>query len=250
MRVSLSWALQGGTAVRRTEVAIIADVLRASTVIVAALERGAKVVKPTSSIAHALELGKQHDTLLIGERQCQKVDGFDFGNSPTEIWRADLSGRALIFTSTNFPRAYESAREASVRVVGALTNLTAVTKYAYEVARKRGLDIRLVLAGNDGTDSEEDIAFAGASAMMLDDLQVEATEEVVHATESVRSTGAVKLARNSLHARELVALGFEEDVGFACQQDVVSVVPVGTENGIVSHAERSARYELKQQNES
>ena len=63
---------------------VVIDVLRASSTIVTALANGIKEVVPVTSKKEALKLQRQ-DFLIAGEQDGVKLDGFDLGNSPTEL---------------------------------------------------------------------------------------------------------------------------------------------------------------------
>lgn len=68
------------------DVCVVIDVLRASSVEAHLFMCGAAHVIPQSSIEDTLQTKKvDPDVLLIGERKGIKYDGFDFGNSPTEL---------------------------------------------------------------------------------------------------------------------------------------------------------------------
>nr|MDA3861126.1 2-phosphosulfolactate phosphatase [Melioribacteraceae bacterium] len=61
---------------------VVIDVLRATSVIIKALDVGAKKVIPVGSIDFAMKIsGNSHggQTLLCGERNTQIIDGFDLG---------------------------------------------------------------------------------------------------------------------------------------------------------------------------
>ena len=80
-------------------VAVVIDVLRATTTVISALHAGAKCVVPLLEIEETFHLKrkilegsdprfvpepKEADLLLGGERQGKRIDGFDLGNSPQE----------------------------------------------------------------------------------------------------------------------------------------------------------------------
>src|SRR5262245_9024917 len=89
-------------------VAVVIDVLRASTTIVQALAAGALAVIPCSEVDEAERLAARFrpgTALLGGERKGVRIAGFDLGNSPGEYTPAVLRGKTLIFTTTNGTRA-------------------------------------------------------------------------------------------------------------------------------------------------
>src|SRR4051794_33913597 len=68
-------------------VAVVLDVLRATTTMIHALAAGCVAVRPCGTIeeARALAESLSLSVLLIGERDGLKVAGFDLGNSPEEF---------------------------------------------------------------------------------------------------------------------------------------------------------------------
>ena len=66
----------------------VIDILRATTVMCAALAHGAKALIPVASTEEALRLAQtigSDDLLLAGERNCLRIPGFQLGNSPLEL---------------------------------------------------------------------------------------------------------------------------------------------------------------------
>jgi 2-phosphosulfolactate phosphatase len=96
------------TAAREASVVVV-DAFRASTTITVLVKKGARVV-PVASIEEAASyIGADY---RIGERGNAKVQGFDFGNSPTETEASELplDGATLVLSTTNGTRVIEAAR--------------------------------------------------------------------------------------------------------------------------------------------
>jgi 2-phosphosulfolactate phosphatase len=67
-------------------ICVVFDVLRASSVECHLHLVGAKKVFPQESVEETLEMKKKNkDAILLGERDGEKIEGFDFGNSQSEI---------------------------------------------------------------------------------------------------------------------------------------------------------------------
>lgn len=83
-------------------VCVVIDVLRAFTTASVAFLQGAKEIIFVSNIEEALALKKANPQyLLMGELSGKKIDGFDFGNSPKEIERANIKGCTLVQRTTS-----------------------------------------------------------------------------------------------------------------------------------------------------
>src|SRR5207244_1214991 len=83
-----------------TPVAVVVDVIRASSTIVQALAAGYRRVLCCREIDEARELrAKLPEAVVGGERYGVKVDGFDVGGSPREF--VEPRAETLIYSSTN-----------------------------------------------------------------------------------------------------------------------------------------------------
>ena len=111
-------------------VTVIIDVFRAFSVECYAVDAGAARIIATSDVGEAFRLQKQYkNSVLVGERDEKKIDGFNFGNSPTEILKSDLSGKTVIHTTTAGTRGLINAVNADIILTGSLVNAHAVAAY-------------------------------------------------------------------------------------------------------------------------
>ena len=142
-------------------IAVIIDVLRASSTIVTALHNGAKSVIPCGTPEAAKKIRTESsscDVLLGGERGGVVIEGFDCGNSPTEYAAARVAGKTIAFTTTNGTRALLKAAAAETILIGAFVNRKSLIDRLNNDRRP----IHLVCAGTDGAITGEDVLFAGA----------------------------------------------------------------------------------------
>jgi 2-phosphosulfolactate phosphatase len=111
-------------------VAVVIDVFRAFSVECYAFDAGAAQIIATSEVEPALKLKEAYkNSLLIGERNERKIDGFDFGNSPTEILKADLNGKTIIHTTTAGTQGLICAENAETVITGSFVNCGAIVRY-------------------------------------------------------------------------------------------------------------------------
>lgn len=209
----------------RGRVAVVIDVLRATTTITVALENGAGAVVPVGSVdAARLVAHDRAGALLCGERGGVRPEGFDLGNSPAEYSRERVGGRDLVLTTTNGTRALHMCSGADTVLAGSVVNLGAVC----EALDGLGVDAVLVCSGTDRRVSLEDCLCAGLMAQRLggrfelDDsvrLMESAANDLVE-----RCAGVEGAVRASFHARRLVDLGFGEDVRDCAMPDRVDCV--------------------------
>src|SRR5262245_51883162 len=147
-------------------VAVVIDVLRATTTIVHALVAGCSAVRPCAEIDEAQTLAgsmRAGRVLLAGERGGAPLPGFDLGNSPAEYTPKTCKGCTLVLTTTNGTRALIRAAEAERALVAAFVNYSAVC----EQLRQDPRPVHIVCAGTEGEVALEDTLLAGA---IVDDL--------------------------------------------------------------------------------
>lgn len=133
MRIKMLELLSG--AQQATGVAVVIDVFRACSVACYAFAGGVERILPVDSVEDARALRDAHpEYLLAGERHCLKLDGFDFGNSPSEIKNADLAGKTLVHATSAGTRGLFAAMEGADRVLTcAFPNMTATAQAILEM---------------------------------------------------------------------------------------------------------------------
>jgi 2-phosphosulfolactate phosphatase len=146
-------------AARATGVTVIIDVFRAFSVACYAYDSGASRIIATDDAEKAFALKKSyHNTALVGERNEKKIEGFDFGNSPTEIIKENLTGKTVIQTTTAGTAGLVNAINAELLITGSIVNAGAVVRFIKALKSKH---ISLVAMGYRGRISaEEDLLCA------------------------------------------------------------------------------------------
>lgn len=82
--------------------AIVIDVIRAFTTAAIAFEQGVEKIIFVSDSNEAFELKQSEPSLLImGEEDGLPPEGYDLGNSPWQVSRADLRGRTLVHRTSS-----------------------------------------------------------------------------------------------------------------------------------------------------
>src|SRR5664280_2937843 len=128
MKVEIAEFVEGARNARG--IAVIIDVFRAFSVACYAIDAGAVKIIATSEISSAFKLKKKYkNSVLVGERDEKKIEGFDFGNSPTEVIREDLSGKTVIHTTTAGTQGLTNAFNADAILTGSFVNAGAVVRY-------------------------------------------------------------------------------------------------------------------------
>jgi 2-phosphosulfolactate phosphatase len=211
-------------------VAVVVDVLRATTSMVHALAAGAVSVRPVTSIDEArsvadeLRAGEMRKILLAGERGGKPIDGFELGNSPREFTATRCRGRTVVMTTTNGTGALVRAADSHRVIVGAFVNFSAVCEWL------RGTEepMNVVCAGSGGAASLEDTLFAGALVDVFCDVcELELNDGGRLAWDCFENHGLV--LRDSLGLSDagklLTAMGYQSDLDAAAAIDKFAIVP-------------------------
>ncbi|NSW94314.1 MAG: 2-phosphosulfolactate phosphatase [Bacteroidales bacterium] len=110
--------------------AVIIDVFRAFSVACYIIDGGAARLIVTGTPEQAFKIkGKYRNSILAGERNEKKIEGFDLGNSPTEIIKTPLEGKTVILTTTAGTQGLINAVNADSIITGSLVNATAVAQF-------------------------------------------------------------------------------------------------------------------------
>jgi 2-phosphosulfolactate phosphatase len=197
-------------------VAVVVDVMRATSTIAQALASGYERVLCCREIAEARSLREElGDAAVVGgERNATLVDGFDLGASPRDY----LEPRAAtaIVTTTNGTRAIVAAAESSkVVVLGSLLNLDAVAA----AARKPADDVTVLCAGYQDAFAIDDAYCAGRIVELL------AGDRTDAAVAAAALAAAFPTAWEGVNARTYGPPGLEDDLRWCTQENTLEVVP-------------------------
>ncbi|EMI42751.1 2-phosphosulfolactate phosphatase [Rhodopirellula sp. SWK7] len=253
----------------RARVCVVIDVLRATTVITTAIAAGARSVTTCMEIEQAFEMknaaAPDSVPLLCGERECRPIEGFDYGNSPSEYSPAGVGDRDIVMTTTNGTRAIEAASDCDVMLLACFANLSAVAdaiirEVTVESAAEANADeqfaggqpirtsgrVRIVCAGTNGAVTGEDVLLAGALIAVCHRKLSDTARFYDGPVDLLNDSGAIALAAwqhcithdkvtdsDSLAqrlaltdgGRNMVAAGYEQDLVDCGSIDVFDNVP-------------------------
>jgi 2-phosphosulfolactate phosphatase len=210
----------------------VIDILRATTAMCAALYHGAKAIIPVAATEEALRLAQtigSTDVLLAGEQNCVRIPGFQLGNSPLEMTEPVVRNKTIIVTTSNGTKALLACQGAGAVYPACAANLTLAGGKARETL-KRDRDMLIVCAGRDGSFSLDDAYCAGrlAVAALGGRKPRRGLNDAALATlDLVRRYGDnwERPLSYSRAGRELIKLGFRDDVLDAGRLDAYPVLP-------------------------
>lgn len=221
--------------------AIALDILRATTTISTALDAGAEAVQVFSDMEKLMQVSEDWPSekrLRGGERGGATVAGCDLGNSPLDCTPERVGGKRLFISTTNGTRALQCVQNAPVVLAAAFINRQAAVKYL--IAHKPET-VWLVGSGWEGSFSLEDTACAGAIAHSLfkeldcpmDELT--GNDEVIDAIAlySQWQDQLLTMLHHASHGKRLLRLDCQEDLKYCSQTDILDVLPIQKEPGVL-----------------
>jgi 2-phosphosulfolactate phosphatase len=131
MKINILQLIEG--AKEATGLTVVIDVFRAFSLACYAFDRGAENIIPVGDIEIAYSLKKANpDYILMGERNENKMPGFDFGNSPTHILQENFTGKTLVHTTSAGTQGLVNAKNADEILTGSFVNARAIANYIWK----------------------------------------------------------------------------------------------------------------------
>ena len=219
-----------------TRSVVVFDILRATSSIVHAFANGAKEFIPVGTVEEAFEMKKAFPsgtTLLGGEKDTRRIEGFDLTNSPREYTVERVKGKRVILRTTNGSQAFRLVSAGKEIMAGSFFNIGAIAERCVQL----GLDVLAFPSGDEGVLSLEDTVCSG---MLVDLLHDQATNSVslTDASQAARilykrfEANLVEAFRLSRHGNKLIRLGLMDDLPYCARVDLFPLVPVFREGVI------------------
>lgn len=221
------------------KVTAVIDVLRATTTICTALANGAKEVIPVASVESAVKVsGGMFGglTLLGGERNTKKIEGFALGNSPLEYTQEVVQGKSIVLYTTNGSKAIVKAKFSSKLFILSFNNLNAVAEKLLSLDK----DIEILCSGRNNGFSLEDTICAGKLITEImkvkEDAELSDGAKISYNINKTLGKNLHKVLMESDHGKILSANGFDEDLKYCSKLNSCDIVPLYASNVIkISH---------------
>ena len=112
---------------------VIIDVFRAFSLETYLYDMGVELIRPIGTIEEAFRLKETTpNSLLFGERNGIKVEGFDFGNSPSSVTSEIVKGKTILHTTSAGTQGVVNAKNATRILAGSLVSARAIAEYIIE----------------------------------------------------------------------------------------------------------------------
>lgn len=215
---------------------IVIDVLRATTTIVTALFNGAKEIIPVNSIEFAMKVSGSAfggHTLLGGERNTLKIEGFALGNSPLEYTREIVDGKSIVLFTTNGTSAIVKAKYSHKLIIASFLNSSSIANYVNSLSG----DVEILCAGNNGKVSFEDSLCAGKIISDIsennENLELNDGSRICKMVYKKNRKRIKESVLESDHGKKLIDNGFKDDIVFSITENKYKIVPVFNKGTIV-----------------
>lgn len=158
---------------------VIIDVFRAFSLEAYIMDKNPKELRPIGDYLLPLKYKEENkDIVIIGERHAIKLDGYDYGNSPSEIRTANLTDKIVYHTTSAGTQGIVNAINASEIITGSLVNAKAIANYIKNSGYE---EVSLVAMGREGNiRSEEDELCASYIKALLEGSEFDLVESIKH----------------------------------------------------------------------
>ena len=205
------------------------------------LAAGGEAVQVFSDLEQLLQVSENwppEKRLRAGERGGGKVAGFDMGNSPLDCTPERVQGRRLFISTTNGTRALQRVQNAQSVMAAAFLNRAAIVQH---VLQKQPETVWILGSGWEGSFSLEDTACAGAIAHSLVTQTNSSIEELAGNDEVIGAIALfsqwqdklLELFYQASHGKRLLRLNCLADLKYCAQTDILDVVPIQREPGVL-----------------
>lgn len=128
MEIEILQLLEG--AKKASGLTVIIDVFRAFSTACYAFGNGIQRIYPVGDLEVAYKMKENNpEFILVGERFEQKPEGFDFGNSPSQLLESDLTGKIMVHTTSSGTQGIANATGADEILTGSFVNAGAIIDY-------------------------------------------------------------------------------------------------------------------------
>lgn len=210
------------------KVVVVLDVLFATSTMITALAHGAAEVVPAldgdgaRAVAQRLRAGSY---VLSGELLAETIDGFA-PPTPLALLAHGLSGKTLIYSTTNGTVALKESSAAGHVYAGALLNANAVVKHI--AAHHRDAEILIICSGSMGNPNLEDM-YGGGYFVELIARELGEGRDFSDAAIAARALCQSEAAESALLRGRVGQLmqqrGLTQEVKYAAQLSLLDVVP-------------------------
>ena len=212
---------------------VVVDILRATSVITTMFKNGVKEVIPVKDLNEA-KAYKDKGYLVVAERDGQKLDFADYGNSPFHFTPEVVKDKTLVYSTTNGTNAITIGKDSKSVVIASYLNFTAILNYLVS----KNENVILLCAGWKDKYNIEDTVFCGALAGKL----LETKKFTTICDSTLAALDLWNLAKNDIpgyidkaaQRNRLKKIGLDDVIPYCHTFDLTDVVPLFANNSILA----------------
>ena len=223
-----------------SDIAVVIDVLRATTTISWALKNGAdsiQVFADLDLLKNTAMHWDQNKRLMLAERGGKKIKGFDLGNSPLSVTKEKVFGKRLFMSTTNGTKSLQKVQDTEYLFAMGLSNRKAVAERIMSLEKQ---NVLILGSGWEGSYSLEDSLAAGALASYIiakfqNEVNIKNDElQASLALWKFWENDILRCLKTATHGKRLTSLGdYENDLKCCSELDCLDIVPTQIERGII-----------------
>jgi 2-phosphosulfolactate phosphatase len=214
-------------------IVVIIDVLRASSAICTAFANGAASIIPVADVDTAKEY-KSKGYLVAAERDGFVLDFADFGNSPFNFTKEEVSGKTIVYNTTNGTGIIKLASSSYKTVIGSFLNIRSLTKWLINQDK----DVLLLCAGWKNKFNIEDSVCAGAMAdiLMQSNCYTTKCDSTLAAIDlwSIASPDLPGYIEKAAQRTRLRDKNLDDCIAFCLTSDFTDKIPVMTNGALIA----------------
>ncbi|MFM2224001.1 MAG: hypothetical protein RJA07_203 [Bacteroidota bacterium] len=213
------------------KIAVVIDVLRATSTICTVLHYGANKIIPVATVEECLTY-KNTDYLLAAERDAKLPDGFVYGNSPKQYMTDSIQDKTLVLTTTNGTKMLHMCMAAEQIVIGAFVNMDALANYLLQQNKPV---ILACSAWKDKVNMEDSIMAGGIVHRLKNDFMMACdSSKMMEQMYVMAKNNIYEYHRQANHFGRLMNLGAADDLRYCLTENETAVVPILKNNAIVN----------------
>ncbi len=210
-------------------IAVVIDVLRATTSMVTAFANGVESIIPVSDLEEAKRF-KSSGYLVAAERDGKYLEFADYGNSPFDYMNEIVKGKTIVYSTTNGSHSITLTNDAYQTIIASFINATAIVNWIIF----QNKPVVILCAGWKNMFNLEDSACAGLlCSKLLSSGKFFTADDSVFAAIDLYSAAQSDLRGyldKASHRNRLRILGVDDSLEYCLTPDSVDVVP-GIVNG-------------------
>ena len=218
----------------KNDIFIVVDTFRATTSLLTLKNAGVRKIYLVQNEEEAKELHSKKFPrgLLVGEKGGLKINGFDYGNTPSVFYDSIFEKKEIIFTSTSGAKVFFLLHLRKNVYAGALVNLSSLSAKISKNIRRKKCNIYIIPSGYFMDENEYTVEDWLTSALIAEKLAEKTKFSILNTGGFWEKTKKLinshidfkRILLESPNGLKLKDMGFENDVLFSSSIDKIDKI--------------------------